>query len=111
MNDNNQYTLIEAIKKKASEILPPGSRVALYGSRARGDFHNNSDWDLHILVPGPEKIKFECYDEWGWPLADEGLKFGEIVNPRIYSYLGWAKRSFLPFYKNVEHDKIVILQT
>lgn len=36
--------------------------------------------------------------------------FNEITNPRLYSFAGWMKRKFLPFYKNVEHDKIIIFQ-
>lgn len=49
--------LIEAIRRKASEILPKGSRVSLYGSRARDDAKADSDWDLHILVPGEENYR------------------------------------------------------
>ena len=56
MSEEEKYhTLINALKVKASEILPKGSQVALYGSRARGDAHADSDWDLHLLVPGDEK--------------------------------------------------------
>lgn len=29
----------------------------------------------------------------------------------VYSHKGWAKRSFLPFYKNVEKDKIILYQS
>ncbi len=103
--------LIEALKQKASEILPPGSRLALYGSRARGDARDDSDWDLHILVPGGERLSLTEEDELCNPFFDIGLfDFEEIVNPRAYTYSGWAKRSFLPFYKNVENDKIVLFE-
>lgn len=109
MSENERYIiLIESLKKKAAEILPKGSQVALYGSRARGDARNDSDWDIHILIPGEEKIPLALWDEFAWPMADEGLELGEIINPRLYSYSGWKKRSFLPFYKNVERDKIII---
>ena len=102
--------LIRALIARAAEILPKGSQVALYGSRARGDFRPDSDWDLHILVPGEEKLPMELWDQYAWPLEQVGWDFGEFVTPRLYSFAGWLKRSFLPFYKNVERDKVIIFQ-
>ncbi|MCH5346994.1 MAG: nucleotidyltransferase domain-containing protein [Muribaculaceae bacterium] len=111
MSEKEKYSLlIETIKAKASQILPKGSQIALYGSRARGEARPDSDWDLQILIPGEEKIPLSLWDVFAWPLADEGLALGEIVNPRLYSYAGWQKRSFLPFYKNVERDKVIIFK-
>ena len=111
MSEEEKYTsLINALIAKAAEILPKGSRVALYVSRARGDARPDSDWDLHILVPGDEKLPLSLWDKYAWPFADVGLIFDEIINPRIYSFSGWLKRSFLPFYKNVERDKTIIFQ-
>ena len=102
--------LIEAIRSKAAEILSAGSQVALYGSRARGDARPDSDWDLHILVPGEEQLDLSKWDEYGWPFEQLGWTFGEWISPRVYSFKGWIKRNFLPFYKNVEKDKIIIFQ-
>lgn len=93
-----------------AQILPEGSRVALYGSRARGDFHDESDWDIHILVPGDKDLSFEEVCCIANPIERVGLAFNEIVNAMVYSYYGWNRRSFLPFYKNVENDKIIIYQ-
>ncbi len=108
MVDNQ--ALIEALKAKAAQILPKGSRLALYGSRARGDAREDSDWDLHVLVPGDEKLPWSFWDTYGCPFSDIGLAFGEIVNPRVYSIAGWLKRSLLPFHKNVETDAIILYQ-
>lgn len=102
--------VIIALKKKAAEILPPGSTLSLYGSRARGDAREDSDWDIHILMPGKEHLPLALYDMYAWPLEMIGYEFNEIINARFYSYEGWAKRRFLPFYKNVENDKIILYQ-
>lgn len=112
MSEQEKYIkMLEALRAKASEILPKGSRLSLYGSRARGDARPDSDWDLHILIPGEEHVGLSLWDKFAWPLADVGLMMNEIVNPRLYSFAGWAKRNILPFYKNVERDKIIILET
>ena len=112
MSEQEKYLLIlDAIRDKAAEILPKGSRVALYGSRARGDARPDSDWDLHILVPGDEKLPASKWDDYGWPFEMLGQDFDEWITPRVYSIAGWSKSKFLPFYKNVENDKIIIFQS
>lgn len=69
MSEQEKYTrLLAALKAKAAEILPRGSQLALYGSRARGDARSDSDWDLHILVPGDEKLPASLWDKYAWPL-------------------------------------------
>ncbi len=110
MNSEKNNRFIEALKRKAAEILPQGSQMALYGSRARGDARPDSDWDIHILVKGGEKIPLELWDEYAWPLEQVGWEYDEWVTPRLYSFAGWLKRSFLPFYKNVERDKVILFQ-
>lgn len=111
MSEEDKFKrLISALKAKASEILPQGSQMALFGSRARGDARSDSDWDIHILVPGEEKLPLDLWDKYAWPMEQVGLDFDESVTPRLYSFSGWLRRSFLAFYKNVEKDKIIIFQ-
>ena len=47
MDNQNVYT---NLRETAAKVLPPGSSLYLYGSRARGDYHEDSDWDLLILL-------------------------------------------------------------
>lgn len=109
MSVSKYVRLIEAIKNKAAEILPKGSRLVLYGSRARGEARNDSDWDLHVLVPGDEELSPKAYDEYCHPFYELGLyEYGEEVNARVYSVGSWMRRSFLPFYENVEHDAVLL---
>ena len=99
--------ILERIKQLAIAVLPQGSSLWLYGSRARGDECQSSDWDLLILLD-KSKITSEDYDlayffrELGWDL-------NATISPHIYSKKQWKDWSFLPFYKNVEQDKIVLV--
>ena len=48
------------IRDIAKTAIPTGSKAILYGSRARGDAHNDSDWDILILLD-KEKLD-QSYD-------------------------------------------------
>ena len=103
-----QAEVINNIKDVARETLPLGSHLLLYGSRARGDAHKGSDWDLLILLDKP--LLEECdYDNISFPFTLLGWKIGELISPQMYTKQEWQSMSFMPYYKNVEQDKIVLL--
>lgn len=89
-------------------ILPAGSHLWLYGSRARGDNRTNSDWDLLVLV-NKHKQNILDFDHYVYPFMAMGWEIGAEINPMLYTSEEWAKRSFTPFYHNVENDKIVLV--
>ena len=102
-----QKDVISRIKKVALHTLPPRSTLLLYGSRARGDARADSDWDLLILL---DKQSLEA-DDYGvaYPFRQLGWEIGEELNPSLYTKKQWDTWTFLPYYKNVERDKIVIV--
>ena len=100
--------VIENIKQVALKTLPPSSSLILYGSRARGDYNDNSDWDLLILLDKPELTDSD-YDNVSFPFTLLGWNIGELISPQMYTKKEWDSISFLPFYKNVEQDKIVLV--
>lgn len=103
--------IISKITETAASILPKGSRLVLFGSRARGEARADSDWDFHILIPGEKKLTLSESDDICWEFNKIGIfEFDEVIETYAYSTSDWAKRSFLPFYKNVERDKIILFQ-
>ena len=42
--------MIERLRAVAKKSVPAGGKVLLYGSRARGDSHAGSDWDVLVLL-------------------------------------------------------------
>ena len=112
MSESEKFNIIfSRIKETAERVLPKGSRLVLFGSRARGDSRSDSDWDLHILVPGDEKLPLSEANDICWEFNQLGIfEFDEPIESFAYSTSDWAKRKFMPFYKNVEQDKIIIFQ-
>ena len=51
--------VVESIKEVAKNVLPENARLLLYGSRARGDYSEGSDWDLLVIL---DKAKVEQSD-------------------------------------------------
>ena len=99
--------IIEKIRQLAHTVLPNGSSLWLYGSRARGDQHEGSDWDLLILL---DKTHLSASDhDFAYPFRELGWEVGEEISPHVYTKKQWSTWTFLPYCKNVEQDKIVLL--
>lgn len=61
--------VISHIRQVAEKVLPKGSTLYLYGSRARGDFHEDSDWDLLVLLNKEQRDK-DDWDNYAWPFTE-----------------------------------------
>lgn len=105
-----QRLIIAEIKRIAELTLPPGSIVTLFGSRARGDERPDSDWDLHILIPGKDRMSASQMMDIAWPFDEIGIAHDEEINTLVYTTADWAKRSCFPFYKNVTSEGIILYQ-
>jgi predicted nucleotidyltransferase len=86
----------------------PDSEVYLYGSRARGDSHRSSDWDLLILLSFqhvPFSLETKIMDQF----YEVELDTGEIISPLIYSKKDWEdNHSFTPLFENIKLEGLRI---
>lgn len=101
----NSNEVITKIKGVANTAIPQGGRVMLFGSRARGDAREDSDWDILILLDKP-RIENADFDNVAYPMVEMGWKMGIAINPILYTYADWEKRHFTMFYKNVQKEGI-----
>ena len=109
----SQKDIIQGMKELASAVLPSGAEAErhgvaemyLFGSRARGDARPDSDWDILILING-DRATGADFDKYAYPFVNYGWSIGEQVNPLIYSFSDWDRRSNTPFYKNVQSEGI-----
>ena len=86
----NTSQVIENIRQVAARVLPKGSTLYLYGSRARGDNHADSDWDLLLLLDKP-KLVHEDFDKYSYPFVLMGWDLGADIRPHAYTNKSWGR--------------------
>ena len=100
------YKFTQELKKILGASL---SKVIVYGSYARGDYRDNSDVDIMILVKMSDdeirEVKNEIYDlAFDFELST-GIDISPIIkNEDQYEY--WVDT--LPFYRNVRDEGVVV---
>lgn len=107
MTKKQRADIINAIATTAKKLTPKGSQIILFGSQARGDARDDSDWDVLILLEKP-RINLEDIDNVSYPLRELGWEYGEDINTVLYTKKDWDNNSFTPFYKNVIKEGIVL---
>ena len=96
------------IKQIATTTIPQGGKTILYGSRARGDAHSNSDWDILILLD-KDSLDQSDFDNVSYPFVLLGCDLGQEINPIMYTTKEWESYRITPFYENVTRDGIVLV--
>lgn len=101
MTESNN--ILNEIKRTVTKEYPD-AKIILYGSRARGDFRLDSDWDLLILLT-QERITNDIEETITNPLYDLEIDYGQVISPMIYSIKDWNNiYSITPFFKNVMRE-------
>ena len=104
------FTPLNKILKTISEVKQlifnnGEGEVFLFGSRARGDESENSDWDLLILTPNKIDNQRD-FDKYISPFIEIGWQLDEEIKPIHYSYEEWKSRDRTLFFHNVTRDAI-----
>lgn len=81
--------------------------VYLYGSRARGEACQNSDWDI-LIVADDSVDKKDAFEKLAYPFTEIGWKLGEQITPLLYTQSEWAAERNTAFYLNVQNDAILL---
>lgn len=99
--------ILQKIKDLLTKSLTNKGTAYLFGSRARGSAHTDSDWDILVILD-KETLESKDYDEITYPLSALGWEEDQIISPILYTKKEWQKQSFTPFFKNVEREKVVL---
>ena len=92
-------TLVKEIDRDADVIL--------YGSRARGDEHPDSDWDILILVNSKTDLDYERI--FRHRLYEIELEIGEAFSISVYNKNEWRSKYWMtPLFQNIASEGIRI---
>ena len=98
--------IFKELQNLKRQILP-NETVILFGSHARGDAHEDSDWDLLVIV-NTDSTNLDDEIKYSYPFTKLGWNYNIDLNVLLYAKNDWEKRNFMPFYKNVLKEGIEI---
>lgn len=95
---------MDIVKEVKQEILKidPKAEVILFGSRARGDFREDSDWDFLVLLEAP--IDRVLYAYILNQLYDLELRNNSVISAIIHTKSEWEQRSVTPIYQIIQKE-------
>jgi predicted nucleotidyltransferase len=99
--------ILERIKVAINQI-EPSAEIILYGSRARSDYTDVSDWDFLVLVDG--EVGYKRTDRIRHQLHEIEWDTGEVLSAIVRNRSDWESPQYkvMPLYKNVMHEGIKI---
>ncbi|MBN2135615.1 MAG: nucleotidyltransferase domain-containing protein [Acidobacteria bacterium] len=102
--DSNKY-ILSKVKHKIKEI-DPYAKVILFGSRARDDYHKDSDWDFLILtrLVITQDLKNKISDS----LFETELETDNVLTGIVQNFDSWNSFSASPIFKNIAKDGVEI---
>ncbi len=99
--------LLQDVKRTVLE-LDPEAEVILFGSRARGDAREDSDWDFLVLTE--QEMYKSLKNSLHQKMFELELESEEIIGTIVKSKTEWqGKYIVTPLYKHIQRDGISIL--
>lgn len=98
-------TMLSKIKQNVLET-DPTAQVLLYGSRARGEARDDSDWDV-LVLSSKDRLDFKEEELFMDHICDLIVETGQAIQLFAYGQKDWHERhSMTPFYQSVQSEAI-----
>ena len=86
----------------------PKAEIILFGSHARGQAHEESDWDILILIDKP-KANRQIEEKYRDEMFQLELELGEAISTFVYSKNDWENKFlYTPLYQNIQKEGIIL---
>ncbi|MDO4555326.1 MAG: nucleotidyltransferase domain-containing protein [Lachnospiraceae bacterium] len=107
--------IIDNVKNESVTLLSQSMKddlvkIILYGSCARGDYSNDSDIDIAVLVKCDNRIETETYNSILAGVATQmAMKYFAVVNFICIPYKEFIfKKEWYAYFKNIEMEGDVL---
>ena len=104
---NADIKLLKRCKKAIRQVVADAD-VILYGSRARGDANEYSDYDILVLIDGPVSISLK--ERFVDQTLSLELETGAVLTLMTYNRQQWDTPLYraMPFRKNVDREGVLL---
>ena len=103
----SQEDILKQIKQSV-HATDPGATLILYGSYARGDYHDESDIDILVLLD-KDRVTVSDRMRIAYPLYHLELEVDRHISPVFRARHLWeTKHTITPFYKNVAREGVTL---
>jgi len=97
--------LAREVRKRLTRELGQPVEVILFGSQARGDATRESDIDLLVILPSLNAQTMKLASDIAWEV---GFDAGKVISVIPDTKEEMKRFAFLPFYRNIESEGIVV---
>lgn len=97
--------ILQQVKATVRKI-DPEAEVILFGSQARGDARDDSDWDFLILTTLDESPETER-SFWN-ALLEVELDLHVVITALVHAKHKQESRHTSPLYKNIEREGVIL---
>lgn len=99
MQSRNQ--ILQEVKDAVLQV-DPVAEVYFFGSRVRGDFHDESDWDFLVLTSFPADLKHKrMFWQSVYPIE---LKYLASIGMIVYPKNEWDDLEITSLYRNIKRE-------
>ena len=92
--------------KQTVKKIDRNADIILFGSRARGDYKKDSDWDFLIITDSP--VNDHLKTGFRNNLYDQEIETGQCFSSFIENRIDWKVQELTDFYQNVNEDDIIL---
>jgi len=103
--NNNREKVLQLVKGAVHEVDEKAD-IILFGSRARGDFQKESDWDFLILTEKEEnhQLRKTIWEKFFFV----ELFTGEVFSSIVHSKTNWVNYKITALYNYIEKEGIAV---